>query len=80
MRITFRRLEHAQELHLQLRRHLRDLVEEQRPPVGALEVPLMHAVGAGEAAPLVPEQLALDQVRRDGPAVEGQEGVPCGAG
>jgi hypothetical protein len=33
------------------------------------------AVGAGEAAPLVAEELALDQVRRHGAAVDGKEGL-----
>ena len=67
------RLQHAQELDLQLGRHLRDLVEEERPAVRALEVALVHPVGAGEAAPLVAEQLALDEVGGDRPAVDGQE-------
>ena len=66
-------LEHAQQLDLQLERHLGDLVEEQRAAVGALEVALVLPVGAGEAAPLVAEQLALDQVRRDRAAVDGEE-------
>ena len=52
---------------------LGDLVEKQGPSVGALEVPLVHPVGAGEAAALVAEQLALDQVRGQGPAVHGKE-------
>jgi len=33
----------------------------------------VHPVGAGEAAALVAKQLALDQVRGDGPAVHGNE-------
>ncbi len=68
-------LEHPQELHLQLHRHLGDLVEEDRAAVGALEEALVLAVGAGEAAALVAEQLALDELRRDGAAVERQEGA-----
>ena len=67
------RLQHTQQPDLELERHLRDLVEEQRPPVGALEVPLVQPIGAGEAAALVAEQLAFDQVRGDGAAVHGQE-------
>jgi hypothetical protein len=65
--------EHPQQLDLQLDRHLGDLVEEQRAAVGALEVALVPPLGAGEAAALVPEQLALDERRRDGAAVERQE-------
>ena len=66
-------LQHAQQLDLQLQRHLGDLVEEQRAAVRALEEALVLAVGAGEAALLVAEQLALDQVRRDRAAVDRQE-------
>ena len=73
-------LEHAQQLDLQLERHLGDLVEEQRAAVGALEEALVLAVGAGEAALLVAEDLALDQVRRDRAAVDGEERAGCGAG
>ena len=55
------RLEHAQQPHLQLERHLGDLVEEQRAAMGALEVARVLARRAGEAPLLVAEQLALDQ-------------------
>ena len=41
--------------------------------VGALEDPLALAIGAGEGAALVAEQLALDQAGRDGAAVDGDE-------
>src|SRR5689334_23725435 len=68
------RFEHAQELRLQRRRHLGDLVEEERAAAGALEVALVLLRRAGEAAALVAEELALDQVRRDGAAVEREEG------
>ena len=50
------------------------------PPVRALEVALVHAVRAREAAALVAEELALDQVRRHGAAVDRQERVACGGG
>ena len=53
----------AQKLHLQLLRHFSDLVQEQRTAVRALEEALVLAIGAGEAAFLVAEKLALDQVR-----------------
>jgi hypothetical protein len=43
------------------------------PPVGGLEQPLLVGQCAGEAALLVPEQLALDQIVRDGPAVDRHE-------
>ncbi len=68
-------LEHAQQAHLELERHLRDLVEEERAAVGLLEVALVLAIGAGVAAALVAEHLVLDQVRRDRAAVDGEERV-----
>src|SRR5690606_11450754 len=66
-------LEHPQEFHLQLRGHLGDLVEEDGAAVRALEEALVLPVGAREAAALVAEQLALDELRRDRAAVERQE-------
>ena len=50
-------LEHAEQLALDLRSDLADLVEEQRAAVRELEPPLLLLVGAGEGALLVPEQL-----------------------
>ena len=66
-------LEHAQQLHLQLHRHLGDFVEEDAAAVGALEEALVLPVRAGEAAALVTEELGLDELRRDGAAVQGQK-------
>src|SRR5262249_50918409 len=54
--------------------HFGDLVEEQRPAVGGLDLALPLRVGAGEGAPLVTEELALEQRLRDGAAVDGDEG------
>ena len=54
-------------------RHVADLVEEERAAVALLELADAAAVGAGEGALLVAEQLALQQGLRDGGAVEGQE-------
>ena len=48
-------LEHAQELGLELRRHLCDLVEKQRPRARELKLPADAAFGAGEGAALVAE-------------------------
>ena len=66
-------LEHAQQLHLELERHLGDLVEEQGAARGALEVPAVSLARAREAAALVTEQLALDQVGRHRAAVDREE-------
>ena len=57
---------------------LADLVEEDRPAIGLLEVPLTFSDGAGEAALRVTEQLALEQLRRDRGHVDGDE-RPAGA-
>ena len=54
-------LQHAQQLDLRRRRHLADLVEEQRAAVGQLEAALPAIGGAGEGALLVAEDLALEQ-------------------
>ena len=64
------RLEHAQQLDLQVRPHRADFVEEQRPAVGQLEAPRLVAVRAGEGAAHVAEELALDQVLGDRAAVD----------
>src|SRR5437016_2825891 len=63
-------LQDAQQLRLKLERDLAHLVEEQGAPVGHLEAADLLSDGAGEGAPLVPEELALEQTRRNGGAVE----------
>ena len=68
-------LDHPQELRLQLQRQLADLVEEQRAAVGGLEPPLALGDRPGEGAPLVAEELALDERRRQGGAVRPNEGA-----
>ena len=59
--LQFVLLEHAQQLGLHGRRGLADLVEEQGAAVGLDEAALAAAVGAGEGAPLVAEQLGFEQ-------------------
>ena len=49
------RLEHPQELRLRLERHVADLVEEQRPPVGQRDEARLVTVRAAEGAPPVAE-------------------------
>ena len=63
-------LQRAQQLHLHLDRDLADLVEEERPAVGELEAPRLAGHGARERAALVAEELALDELLRDGRAVD----------
>ncbi len=68
------RLEGAQELRLQLDGKLADLVEEDGSPVGRFERADPVALGPGERAAHVTEELTLDEVRRDGSAVDDDEG------
>src|SRR5438105_2689162 len=67
-------LEGAQELDLEGRRHLADLVEQQRPARGLLEEPLLVRAGAREGALDVPEDLRLEQRFGQRSAVDGDEG------
>src|SRR5690606_21496419 len=67
-------LEGAQQLRLRLGREVADLVDEERAGAGLGHQALAVLVGAGEAAAPVPEQLALEQVARDGGDVHGDEG------
>ena len=67
------RLERAKELRLELERELADLVEEHGAAVGRLERSGAIAVGAGEGAAHVTEELALDEVRADRAAVDDDE-------
>src|SRR5205085_4371106 len=52
-------LQHTQELRLDVKRQLSDLVEEQRRAVCGAELAEPFFVGSGERALLVAEQLAL---------------------
>jgi hypothetical protein len=63
-------LQHAQHLRLRGRRHVAHLVEEERAGVGLLELAGAVLHGAGERPLHVPEQLALDELGRDGGAVD----------
>ncbi len=68
-------LENAQQLGLHLQRKLADLVEEDRPLVGKLELARLSLVaGPREGARLVAEKLRLQEILRDGGAVEPDEG------
>src|SRR6056297_2249082 len=55
-------LKHAQQLALKRQRNLADLVQEQRAAVGELHAPDPVAMGAGERALDVTEELAFEQV------------------
>jgi serine/threonine protein kinase len=66
-------LDHAQQARLQIERKLPDLVEEHGPARSTLDGTNARARGAGERALLVPEQLALDERRRNRAAVDDDE-------
>ena len=68
-------LDGAQQLGLQADVHLADFVEQQRAAVGFLELADAAGDGAGEGALLMAEQFALQQVLRDGGAVDRDEGL-----
>src|SRR5207247_1089364 len=66
-------LNHAQELHLQVQRHLADFIEKDRAVLGRDEQPATCLHRAGESTLHVPEELALQERLRDGSAVDGDE-------
>ena len=68
-------LDQAKQLRLQRRRHVADLVEEERAfarPLGIAEMALLRS---GERAFLVAEDLALEKLGRDRRAVHRDEGL-----
>ena len=62
----FARFQEAQQLHLDVLVQLADFIEEQRAAVGDFEEALVIAVGPGERALAMAEQLAFDQVLATG--------------
>jgi hypothetical protein len=66
-------LQHPQQLHLQRRAHLPDLVEEDGAAVRQLKHARTRADRAGEGAALVPEDLGFQQLGRDRTAVDWNE-------
>src|SRR5438132_435606 len=62
-------LQHLEQLGLQRRTHLADLVEEHRPVIGELELARLVLNRAGERAALEPEQLRLEQLGRQRGAI-----------
>ena len=68
-------LEEAQQQALHAQRHLADFVEEDRARCGHLELAGLVAIGAGEAALDVAEQLRLEQRFGQAGAVDGDEVV-----
>ncbi len=69
-------LEHVQQRRLVRRLELPDLVEEERPLPGALEAAGPPRQRPGEGAPLVPEQLILEERTRQRGTVRVHEAIP----
>jgi hypothetical protein len=65
----------VEELGLQAQRHLADLVEQDRALLGLLELARLLAIGPRERAALMPEELGLQQLARQGGAVDLQQRV-----
>ena len=73
-------LQDAQQLHLRAARQVADLVEEEGAAVGQLEAAPVLAVRPGEGAPLVAEQLRLEERLRQRGHVHRHERARAGAG
>ena len=67
-------LQYPEELGLRLKRKLPHLIQEYHLPFSPLECPPANSAGPGEGSPLMPEQLALDQVLWKGRAVNRNKG------
>ena len=65
--------QHAQQARLQRQRHVADLVQEQRAAIGLFEAADVSPLRTGERASLMAEQLALQQLGRNGRGVERHE-------
>src|SRR5690606_41394617 len=66
-------LRHPRQRHLRGRRKPSEPVEKQGAAVSALEPAPVLAGGASEAAAFVTEQFGVDQVGRDGTAIDAHE-------
>src|SRR5205085_3923042 len=64
------RLEHVEQLRLELRRQLPDLVEEQRAAIRDLDQAALRLPRVGKGAALVAEELSFQQMRREGGAID----------
>ena len=70
VRVNVPPFEDPEELDLQLHGHLRHLVEEEGAVRRSLEHTVVPSIGAGEAAPLVTEELALNEHGRERAAIQ----------
>ena len=70
-------LEHAQDFGLRCQGHIADLVEKHRSVIALLKFANALRAGAGERASLVTKKFALQQILRDGGAVNCDKGLVC---
>ena len=70
-------LQHAQELGLQVQRDFPDFIKKKRASVRELEPPDSVADGARERSAYMSEELALEQVLRNGGTVDFYQGPTC---
>ena len=66
-------LKNPQQANLRRQRQFADFVQEQGAAVGTLEPSRARFRGAGKRAPLMPEQLRVDQFRGNRSAIDSQE-------
>ena len=73
-------LNHPEQLGLQLQRQFPDLVETKGGTIGDLEPADLPGIGPGKCPLLPAEQFALNQIARQGSAVDGDQGpIPARA-
>src|SRR5262249_36767310 len=74
------RLQNAEQLALELQRHVADLVEEKRAALCLFEFAEVASGGAGERAALVAKELRFEEVGGDGGPVDGDEAAAATRG
>ncbi len=74
-RLHFLLLQHTQELALQGRRHIADLIEEHRPATGQLKQPHLVVTSIGERTAPVTEELAFEECLGDRRTIHGEKGA-----
>ncbi len=75
--LQFLLLQHPQQFDLLGQRHAFDFIQEQRAAVGIFQLADALALGAGERAAFVAEQLGFKQLLGDGRAVERDKRLFC---
>ena len=67
-------LQHPQQVNLHLHRNIAHFVKKEGSGIDHFKAALLGIFGVGEGAFLVAEELALQELIGEGPAVEGNEG------